>query len=162
MPPARCLGRRWRIANDEYFKYVPFQLVANALAALCCIPFTFDDPDELIIFGGKFFDVFWVMIWIFCVLILLDIILGYWSTLGKVYDHEGKRKHLNKWLGLRFSLHCIPVLCFWYRVFFSDYRYLNPIWGGLRNSWLIRNNLEGTSQVPSTMNSAKWSATSIL
>lgn len=112
MPPARCLGRRWRFANDDYFRFVPPAVIGNLIClVVSCVAFR----------DFRFLSAFGLLRWIFVMLVVGDIVLGFWSTRGKIFDRGGHRKYLDFFLGLRFVLMLFANFVLLYRFVFSPY-----------------------------------------
>eukprot|EP00392_Amoebophrya_sp_AT5.2_P004897 g4906.t1 len=118
MPPARCLGRRWKLSNDEYGFIVWPLTIGNAILLalhLAVLPVAYHHRNGFV----------------FCAcltgfVLLYDLVLCRWSRRGYINDVEGKRRGLSFALGVRFLLLVGYAMSFYYDLVF---------WGAFGN-WM--------------------------
>ena len=111
MAPARCLGRRWKISNDEYgFARRPL-LVSNVLL-LTGLLLRYDGPSKETVLP-------WC-VWISFLQIPGDLGLCWWSRRGYINDVEGRRNGLNMALGIRLVVLAVLLVLLMYWLFFTS------------------------------------------
>lgn len=106
MAPARCLSRRWRLANDEYVYFEKYLTMSNIVASLSLLGILPVLTLERLCLHLCFS--------IACICLLYDTVLCRWSKQGWVNDVEAKRKGLNTALAVRFLLALAFCIFFWY------------------------------------------------